>query len=51
MKALLMLEDGWSCECKIFSGRGEVFGELVTILKINLLRANEIIITASYHSK
>jgi carbamoyl-phosphate synthase small subunit len=29
MKALLILEDGWSCDCSSFTGEGEVFGELV----------------------
>jgi carbamoyl-phosphate synthase small subunit len=29
MKALLMTEDGFQCECSSFTGEGEVFGELV----------------------
>jgi carbamoyl-phosphate synthase small subunit len=29
MKALLMIEDGFRCECSSFTGEGEVFGELV----------------------
>ena len=49
MKALLMLEDGWSCECKSFSGRGEVFGELV--FNTGLTGYQEVITDPSYHGQ
>jgi carbamoyl-phosphate synthase small subunit len=46
MKALLMLEDGWSCECESFTGEGETFGELV--FNTGLTGYQEIITDPSY---
>ncbi len=46
MKALLLLEDGWSCECESFTGEGETFGELV--FNTGLTGYQEIITDPSY---
>jgi carbamoyl-phosphate synthase small subunit len=49
MKALLMLEDGWHCECSSFTGQGEVFGELV--FNTGLTGYQEIITDPSYQGQ
>jgi carbamoyl-phosphate synthase small subunit len=49
MKALLMLEDGWCCECISFTGEGEAFGELV--FNTGLTGYQEIITDPSYHGQ
>ena len=49
MKALLMLEDGWYCECKSFTGEGEAFGELV--FNTSLTGYQEIITDPSYQGQ
>jgi carbamoyl-phosphate synthase small subunit len=49
MKALLMLEDGWSCECESFTGEGETFGELV--FNTGLTGYQEIITDPSYRGQ
>jgi len=49
MKALLMLEDGWSTECKSFTGSGEVFGELV--FNTSMSGYQEIITDPSYNGQ
>jgi carbamoyl-phosphate synthase small subunit len=49
MKALLMLEDGWSCTCESFTGPGEVFGELV--FNTGLTGYQEVITDPSYHGQ
>ena len=49
MKALLMLEDGWCCECVSFTGEGEAFGELV--FNTGLTGYQEIITDPSYHGQ
>ena len=46
MKALFLLEDGWSCECESFTGEGETFGELV--FNTGLTGYQEIITDPSY---
>ena len=49
MNALLMLEDGLSCECCSFSGEGEAFGELV--FNTSLTGYQEIITDPSYQGQ
>jgi carbamoyl-phosphate synthase small subunit len=49
MKALLMLEDGWHCDCSSFTGEGEVFGELV--FNTGLTGYQEIITDPSYRGQ
>lgn len=49
MNALLMLEDGWSCECESFTGAGEVFGELV--FNTGLTGYQEVITDPSYQGQ
>lgn len=49
MKAQLMLEDGWNCECDSFTGEGESFGELV--FNTGLTGYQEIITDPSYHGQ
>ena len=49
MRALLMLEDGWSCECESFTGEGEVFGELV--FNTGLTGYQEVITDPSYQGQ
>jgi carbamoyl-phosphate synthase small subunit len=49
MKALLMLEDGWYCDCESFTGEGEAFGELV--FNTGLTGYQEVITDPSYHGQ
>jgi len=49
MKALLMLEDGWYCECRSFTGEGEAFGELV--FNTGLTGYQEVITDPSYQGQ
>ncbi|MGQ9616464.1 MAG: glutamine-hydrolyzing carbamoyl-phosphate synthase small subunit [Spirochaetota bacterium] len=49
MKALLILEDGWSCQCESFTGEGEVFGEIV--FNTGMTGYQEIITDPSYHGQ
>jgi len=49
MKALVMLEDGWQCECSSFTGEGESYGELV--FNTGLTGYQEIITDPSYHGQ
>ena len=49
MNALLMLEDGWSCECESFTGSGEVFGEIV--FNTGLTGYQEVITDPSYQGQ
>jgi carbamoyl-phosphate synthase small subunit len=49
MQALLMLEDGWSCNCESFTGEGEGFGELV--FNTGLTGYQEVITDPSYHGQ
>jgi carbamoyl-phosphate synthase small subunit len=49
MKALLMLEDGWCCECTSFTGDGEAFGELV--FNTGLTGYQEVITDPSYRGQ
>ena len=46
MKALLLLEDGWYCDCASFTGPGETFGEIV--FNTSLTGYQEIITDPSY---
>jgi len=46
MKALLLLEDGWYCDCESFTGPGETFGEIV--FNTSLTGYQEIITDPSY---
>jgi carbamoyl-phosphate synthase small subunit len=49
MKALLMLEDGWQCECNSFTGEGEAFGELV--FNTGITGYQEVITDPSYQGQ
>jgi carbamoyl-phosphate synthase small subunit len=49
MRALLLLEDGWSAECESFSGEGESFGELV--FNTGLTGYQEILTDPSYRGQ
>jgi carbamoyl-phosphate synthase small subunit len=49
MKALLMLEDGWHCECRSFTDEGEAFGELV--FNTGLTGYQEVITDPSYQGQ
>jgi len=48
-KAILMLEDGRSCECRSFTGDGETFGELV--FNTGLTGYQEVITDPSYQGQ
>lgn len=49
MRALLILEDGWTSRCESFTGEGEVFGEIV--FNTGMTGYQEIITDPSYHGQ